>query len=56
VSCHLSAYKLISIIDERQKSALAIHLVHPMLDKGVEREVAAGLRIRWRAVCDVERK
>lgn len=51
---HLCANELISIINERKECAIAIHLVHAMLDEGVEGYVAAGNWFGRRSFCDVE--
>lgn len=53
---HLCAYELISIINERKECAIAVHLVHAMLDEGVEGYVAAGDWFGRRSFCDVERE
>lgn len=51
---HLCAYELISIINERKECAIAVHLVHAMLDEGVEGYVAAGDWFGRRSFWDVE--
>lgn len=56
VPCHLSAYELAAVVDEGEKGALAVHHVRTMLDKGVEREVAARDGVGRGPMYDVEGK
>jgi hypothetical protein len=54
VFCHLCTYKLIAVINEGEECAVAIHLVHAMLNEGVEGYVAAGDWLGRRTLWDME--
>jgi hypothetical protein len=56
VSGHLGAYELASVIDKREECAIAIHLIHAMLDERVQCDVAAGDWAGRRALGDIEGK
>jgi hypothetical protein len=56
VSRHLCAYELGLVINEGDECAVAIHLVHAMLDESIEGYVAAGDWIGGRPFWDLERK
>jgi hypothetical protein len=53
---HLCAYELVSVIDEGEECAVAIHLVHAMLDEGIEGYVAARDWFRRWSFWDMERE
>jgi hypothetical protein len=52
---HLCAYELASIVDEGQEGAFAVHLVNSMLNKRVERNIAARNWFWWEAGYNIER-
>jgi len=54
--CHFCTYELAAIIDEREESAVVVHLVHPILNKSIKGDIGARDRVRRWSVGDLERK
>lgn len=56
VSCHLRAYELRPVVNERKKCAIALHLVYTMLNEGVKCNVGARNGNGWRPIWGIEGK